>query len=88
MEQKTKIIEELKQWYEDRKIPPERVTRFFIGSNYKGAKAFGIYKDEVTDKCVVYKNKADGSRSIRYEGMDEAYAVNELYKKLKSEIYN
>lgn len=88
MEQRPKTIEELNQWYIDRNLPPESVTRFFIGSNYKGAKAFGIYKDDVTDKIVVYKNKADGSRSIRYEGMDEAYAVNELYKKLKSEIYN
>ena len=88
MEQRPKTIEELNQWYIDRNLPPESVTRFFIGSNYKGAKAFGIYKDDVTDKIVVYKNKADGSRSIRYEGMDEAYAVNELYKKLKSETYN
>ena len=88
MEQRPKTIEELKQWYIDRNLPPESVTRFFIGSNYKGAKAFGIYKDDITDKIVVYKNKADGSRSIRYAGMDEAYAVNELYKKLKAEIYN
>ena len=88
MEQKPRTIEELKQWYIDRNLPSESVTRFFIGTNYKGAKAFGIYKDEMTDKYVVYKNKADGSRSIRYNGTDEAYAVNELYKKLKSEIYN
>lgn len=88
MEQRPRTIEELKQWYIDKNLPSESVTRFFIGSNYRGAKAFGIYKDESTGKCVVYKNKADGSRSIRYEGMDEAYAVNELYKKLKSEIYN
>ena len=88
MEQRPRTIEELKQWYIDRNLPSESVTRFFIGSNYIGAKAFGIYKDEMTDKFVVYKNKADGSRSIRYEGMNEEYAVNELYKKLKSEIYN
>lgn len=57
MEQRPKTIEELKQWYIDRNLPPESVTRFFIGSNYKGAKAFGIYKDDITDKIVVYKNK-------------------------------
>ena len=88
MNQGPKTIEELKQWYIDRNLPSETVTRFFIGKDFKGAKAFGIYKDEFTGKCVVYKNKADGTRSIRYEGRDEAYAVNELYKKLKSEIYN
>ena len=88
MNQSPKTIEELKQWYIDRNLPSENVTRFFIGKDYKGAKAFGIYKDEITEKYIVYKNKADGTRSIRYEGVNEAYAVNELYKKLKSEIYN
>lgn len=88
MEQGPKTIEELKQWYIDRKLPSENVTRFFIGRDYKGAKAFGIYKDEITGNCIVYKNKADGSRVVRYNGENEAYAVNELYKKLKSEIHN
>ena len=88
MEQGPKTIEELKQWYVDRNLPAENVTRFFIGKDYKGAKAFGIYEDEETGKYIVYKNKADGSRNIRYEGTNEEYAVNELYKKLKSEIYN
>ncbi len=88
MNQGPKTIEELKKWYIDRDLPAESVTRFFIGRDYKGAKAFGIYKDEFTGRCVVYKNKADGSRAVRYEGEDEAYAVNEFYKKLKSEIYH
>mgnify|MGYP002578556006 CR=1 FL=1 len=30
----------------------------------------------------------NGERAIRYQGTDEAYAVNELYLKLKSEILN
>lgn len=81
-------IEELKQWYIDRNLPDENVTRFFIGKNYKKPKAFGIYKDEVTGNFVVYKNKASGERAVRYEGKDEVYAVRELYKKLKDEIYN
>ena len=42
MEQGPKTIEELKQWYIDRNLPAERVTRFFIGKDYKGSKAFGI----------------------------------------------
>ncbi len=81
-----KTIEQLKSWYEARKLPPYEKTRFFIGIDYKKPKAFGIYKDENTGEFIVYKNKADGSRAIRYKGEDEAYAVNELLQKLKDEI--
>lgn len=79
-------IEELKQWYADRKLPPAEVTRFFIGTDYKGARAFGIYKDPASGNFVVYKNKDSGQRAVRYEGTDEAYAVNELFMRLKQEI--
>lgn len=79
-----KTIEELQQWYNARNLPSENVTRFFIGKDYKGAKAFGIYRDG--DEVIVYKNKDDGSRAIRYQGKDEAYAVNELYMKLKETV--
>ncbi len=79
-------IEGLKEWYASKGLPPEDVTRFFIGKDYRGAKAFGIYKDESTGNFIVYKNKADGSRAVRYEGTDEAYAVNELHTRLKQEI--
>lgn len=82
-----KTIEELKQWYTDRKLPPYSVTRFFIGENRSEAKCFGIYQDFNGD-FVVYKNKADGSRAVRYAGKDEAFAVNELYMRLKDEIVN
>ena len=78
-------IEGLKEWYKSKGLPDEEVTRFFIGRDYKGSKAFGIYKDD-KGKCIVYKNKADGSRAVRYEGTDEAYAVNELLTRLKQEI--
>lgn len=80
-----KTIEELKRWYEARNLPPEEVTRFFIGKDIREPKAFGIYKNSNGD-FVVYKNKSDGSRAVRYEGSDEAYAVNELYQRLRSEI--
>ena len=79
-------IEELKKWYEDHNLPPEETTRFFIGKDIKEARAFGIYQDEKTKNFVVYKNKDTGARAVRYEGKDEAYAVNELYLKLKEEI--
>lgn len=80
-----KTIEELKAFCEEKKLPLSDM-RFFIGENYKEPKAFGIYKDEDSGNFIVYKNKADGSRAVRYEGTDEAYAVNEIYQKLKSEI--
>ena len=82
-----KTIEELKAWYTAHNLPPENVTRFFIGKNIKEPKAFGIYKDDSGD-FVVYKNKADGTRAVRYQGCDEGYAVNELYQRLKTEIAN
>lgn len=76
-------IEELKEWYANSNLPPEDVTRFFIGRNFTGAKAYGIYKNETSGKFIVYKNKSDGSRVIHYEGYDELYAVNEIYMKIK-----
>lgn len=79
-----RTIEELKKWYVAHNLPAEEITRFFIGKDYKEPKAFGIYQDG--DRFIVYKNKADGSRAIRYDGGDEAYAVNELYMKLKEQI--
>lgn len=80
-----RTIEELKQWYIDHNLPDENTTRFFIGSDYAGPKAYGIYKQPDGD-FVVYKNKSDGSRATRYVGKDEAYAVQEIYLKLKEQI--
>lgn len=80
-----RTIEELRQWYEMHHLPPEEVTRFFIGKNITAPKAFGIYKNE-RGECVVYKNKATGERAIRYQGFDEAHAVNEIHQRLRQEI--
>lgn len=80
-----KTIEELKEYYVFHKFPPKEVTRFFIDEDYKEAKAYGIYKDD-SGKFIVYKNKADGTRAIRYCGNDESYAVNEIYLKLNEEL--
>ena len=79
-----KTIEELKGWYAQSNLPPEEVTRFFIGKDVREPKAFGIYKKG--EDFIVYKNKTSGERAERYRGTDEAYAVNELYMKLKEEI--
>lgn len=82
-----KTIEELKLWYDWHNLPPEEVTRFFIGKNITEPKAFGIYKNE-RGECVVYKNKANGERAIRYQGADEPFAVGELLQRLREEIAN
>jgi len=82
-----KTIEELKQWYIDMKLPDENTTRFFIGRDYPGPRAFGIFKQSDGD-FVVYKNKTDGTRTTRYVGKDEEYAVQEIYLKLKEEMQN
>ncbi len=75
-------IEELKSYCEQQKIPLERM-RFFVGKNYLQPKAYGIYRDG--DRFIVYKNKSDGTRAIRYDGPDEAHAVSELFYKLTYE---
>lgn len=80
-----KTVQELKEYCAQRGMPLLRM-RFFIGENYLHPKAFGIYKDG--DRFVVYKNKANGERSIRYQGPDEAYAVGELFAKLLEECHN
>ncbi|SFU38569.1 hypothetical protein [Butyrivibrio sp. M55] len=84
---KPKTIEELKEYCEKNGFTSEK-TRFFIGENYKEPKAFGIYKDEGNGEFIVYKNKDDGNRAIRYRGYDEAFAVGELYDRLQKEIVN
>ena len=80
---KPRTIAELKEYCAERGMPLLRM-RFFIGEDYREPKAFGIYRDG--EDVVVYKNKADGTRAVRYEGKDEAYAVNEIYQKMKAEI--
>ena len=84
---KPKTIEELREYCESNGFTSEK-TRFFVGENYKEPRAFGIYKDEASGEFIVYKNKDDGNRAIRYRGADEAYAVGELYDRLQKEIIN
>ncbi|MBR3179269.1 MAG: hypothetical protein IKF49_07110 [Clostridia bacterium] len=80
-----KTIEELKEYCAQRGMPLLRM-RFFIGEDFREPKAFGIYREG--DEFIVYKNKSDGSRAIRYRGPDEKYAVNELFLKLLDECHN
>ena len=81
-----KTIAELKEYCAERGMPLLRM-RFFVGQDYREPKAFGIYKAG-ENRFVVYKNKADGTRAVRYDGPDEAHAVNELFEKLLSECHN
>ena len=78
-----RTIQELKDFAAAHNIPVDRM-RVFIGENYSGPRAFGIYEEN--GKFIVYKNKTDGTRAVRYRGTDEAYAVNELYQKMRSEM--
>ena len=80
-----KTIEELKEYCAERGMPLLRM-RFFIGEDFREPRAFGIYREN-DDTFVVYKNKADGSRAVRYRGPDEAHAVNELFLKLLDECH-
>ncbi len=80
-----KTIEELRAFCHSHNLPLEQM-RFFIGEDYREPKAFGIYRDG--DEFVVYKNKADGSRAVRYRGPDEAHAVDEIFTKLLEECHN
>lgn len=79
-----KTIEELKAYALSKGLPLEEM-RFFIGEDIREPKAFGIYED-IGGDFIVYKNKSNGERTVRYRGSDEAYAVNELYQKLRSEV--
>jgi hypothetical protein len=65
-------IAELKEWAGKHHLPLDQM-RTYIGVNYTAPKAFGIYKDETTGNFIVYKNKADGTRAVRYEGPDDGY---------------
>ena len=80
-------INELKVWYIIHNLPDENTTRFFIGKDIPiNELAFGIYENYGT--FIVYKNKRDHIRSIRYSGTNESYAVAELFERLLDEIYN
>ena len=80
-----KTIDELKEYCAERGMPLLKM-RFFIGEDYRKPKAFGIYRDG--GEFIVYKNKANGQRAIRYQGPNEAFAVSELFAKLLEECHN
>ena len=74
-----RTVAELQEYCEGKGLPLAKL-RYFIDQDYRQPRAFGIYRDGAD--FVVYKNKADGSRFVRYRGPDEAKAVGELFEKL------
>lgn len=78
-------IEELLQKCAEKNIPLERM-RFFIGEDRREVKCFGVFQDENTGNWIVYKNKSDGRRAIRYNGPDEAEAAQIIWDKIGEEI--
>ena len=83
--QHPRTIGELKEYCAERGMPLLRM-RFFIGEDRQEPRAFGIYQNG--DRFVVYKNKDNGNRAVRYDGPDEAFAVNEIFQKLLTECHN
>ena len=79
-----KTIAELRAFAAAHDLPMAQM-RFFLGEDCREPRAFGIYQDE-EGLFVVYKNKASGERAVRYRGRDEAYAVNELWQKMRTEV--
>lgn len=65
-------------------MPLERM-RFFIGVNNTEPKCFGIYQDDA-GYWVVYKNKANGERAVRYRGRSETEASRIIWEKIEDEI--
>lgn len=79
-----RTIGELRQYCQERNMPLLRM-RFFIGEDFREPRAFGIYEDN--GRYIVYKNKSDGTRAVRYQGSDEEHAVEELFQKLLEECH-
>ena len=77
--QMPKTIKELEQLLEKNRLSPSEI-RLHLREDYPGPQCFGIFQDEAGN-FVVYKNRIDGTRLIRYQGPDEAYAVSELVQK-------
>ena len=80
-----KTMDELKEWCFSKEISTTH-GRFYWDTDCKEPQATGIYRDKETGNFIVYKNMWDGTRSIFYNGVDEAYAVYECYMRLRETI--
>lgn len=78
-------VEEILEIAREKGMPLEKM-RFFIGTDCREPKCFGVYQDPATGEWVVYKNKSDGTRAERYRGTNEALAAQEIWDKLSDEV--
>lgn len=81
---KPETLNGLIEFCRSKNIPAEKM-RFFLGTDCDEPKCFGIFAGD-DGTFTVYKNKANGTRAIRYTGTDEKFAVSEIFDKMKSEI--
>ena len=77
-------IEEIQAQAERLGMPLAKM-RFFPGENRADPKCFGIYAD-IDGNFIVYKNKADGTRAVRYRGRSEAEACEIFWDKIEEEV--
>lgn len=78
-------LSELEKLFREVNISQEQI-RFFVNVNSKEKECFGVYQDINSGDFIVYKNKDDGTRFIRYQGSDEKEAVSIFFDKLKEEM--
>lgn len=83
-DRKPKTLEHLKSWCFVNGIFDIEKLGFYIGINCYVPGAFGVYSEN--GWFVVYRNDVSGNHMIRYQGTDEAYAVNLLYERLVQEV--
>ena len=77
-------IEEFQKLIVVNSYPSAEASHFYIGQNVSHPKAFGICKE--FNSIIIYLNKADGTRVIKYRGNDEQYAVTSFYKIYKEKV--
>ena len=80
-----KTLNDLFRFVSDHNLDTDKM-RFMLGGDTYEPRYFGIYYDENTGLWIVYKNKSDGSRFIRYRGYSEEEAVNIIFDKMKEEM--
>ncbi|MCR5771942.1 MAG: hypothetical protein K6G87_12045 [Butyrivibrio sp.] len=80
-------VDELNDYCRQMDINPYN-SNFFIGSDHIGADAYGIYKDYWSGDFVVYRNEYDGTKVIKYQGPDEALAVETIYEYVQAYLKN
>lgn len=71
-------LESLQKFVRDNNIDLKKL-KLYINEDTKQIGAYGMIKDEYGD-FTFYRNRSDGTRSVRYKGNNEAFAVNEFYR--------